>query len=336
MQRPTRYLRWIVTGLVALVSVNVQAELIELAQYRLGENDSQAVPGRDVRVTVDEIGFDDLYRDMDGEGGVTYSDDTPPGIVSSSSVEFDGDFGSYLVADGTPWHSFYPGFRVGMEAWVKPDPGMEGEEMVLFSNGGLYRMTIGTDGFFHANQTPEGITPVEWDEWQHVAFWTTGSFWQVYVNGEPQYDPVPEFNYGGGGLATIGADQNGDLPFQGWIDEHRIFTWTGPFNPVDLLYFQQRTPDVNGDGKVDGADYDIWREHVGADVADLTPLEARALGDVNGDLAIDLDDFALIKEHRTPAARNAPAPVPEPSAWALLLLGAGFSGAYSRRRAAPR
>lgn len=334
MRTRIRHVRLLVAAasLVVVAGLPVQADFIELAYYHLGESDSNTAPGNDIAETIDEIGFQDEFRDMfEAVAGATYSDDVPPGFASNRSAEFDG--GGFLTGPGTAWHSLYPGFRVGMEAFVKVDPGMEGADMVLFSNGSLYNMTVGADGYFYTNQSPPSETPVTYGQWQHVAFWTTGSFWQMYVDGEAQFDPQAEFNYGGGGDASIGASSSGDLPFEGLIDEHRIFTWTGAFNPGDLLYYQARSPgDVNQDGAVNADDYDIWRTNVGADLADLSRLEGRALGDLNVDGSIDLDDFSQIKANLTPAGLAALAPVPEPSTCVLLLIGLAVSALRVRRR----
>jgi hypothetical protein len=115
------------------------------------------------------------------------------------------------------------------------------------------------------------------------------------------------------------------------MDEHRVFTWTGAFNPNDLFWFQLRPPgDVNEDGTVDSDDYDIWRANVGADLAALSALEGRALGDLNGDRQINLADFGIIKANKTPGASL----IPEPAAGMLLLIGA--AAAFCRKRAAGR
>ena len=342
MHTPAQQLRLLAAavGLAVATTGLTRAELIELAYYRLGESDANAAAGQAVETTVDEIGLGDEFRDMDAVFGVEYSDETPPGIDSSRSIRFPAD--GYLVTAGTPWHSLppvSPGFRVGMEAFVKVDPSMQDTSATLFANGSLYGMTVGDDGYYHANQTPEGITPIEYGQWQHVAFWTTGSVWQVYVNGEQQFpnDARPNFTYGGGGDATVGASQNGDQLFEGLIDEYRIFTWTGAFDPADLLYFQQRQQgDVNDDGLVDRADYDIWRSNVGKDLTGLALADVRALGDLNTDRQIDLDDFAQIKANLTPAVAAAMAPVPEPATWLLLLVGVAGWATCQRRGMATR
>lgn len=329
---------WLGSSLVllAVVSTPAGAQLTELAWYRLGDGDDGADAGVSLEETLDEISYADTDRTMLTFGELLYSDDTPPGITSSLSASFDGEFDNYLSTAATPWHTLYPGFRVGMEAFVKPDPEMEGFTTVPFGNGSGYWLSIGDDGYFHAHaggsSTPPGITEVKYGEWQHVAFWTTGSFWQVYVDGVPQFDnaALPNFNYGGpSGFATLGADRDGFSEYKGLIDEHRVFTWTGAFNAADLLYFTLRNEgDVNEDGRVDQADYNIWRANVGADLSTLSLLEGRALGDLDGNRQINLDDFSIIKANKSP---DAVLVVPEPAAFTLLGLAFGLLIMSNRR-----
>jgi hypothetical protein len=329
-----RWLVWFFAGLLLLSNTGqVQALLTELAYYRLGEDDGNVSAGDTLSETVERL----EGRDMQSAGQMVYSSDTPADIGSSLSVGFDGDIDNYLFADAVPWHNFYPEYRVGMEAFLKIDPEIEGLYSVPFGNGTGYFLSIGDDGYYHAHagqQTFDGITEVKYGEWQHVAFWTTGSFWQIYVDGVPQFefDALPEFNYGSPSeLATIGADKDGTSEYVGLMDEMRVFTWTGPFSPADLLFFSLRnTGDVNEDGSVDQADYDIWRMNVGMDLGELSLLEGRALGDLNGDRQINLDDFGLIKENRSPGAVIQ---VPEPMSSMSFVIGAlVVSVAYHRRR----
>lgn len=316
---------------LSLLNQVATAQLTELAWYRLGEDDPGAVAGGTVETAVESL----EGRDMFSFGDVTYSDDTPPNILSELSVEFDGEFDNYLRTEATAWHELLPNFRVGMEAWIKVDPSMEGTPTVPFGNGTGYHLSIDEEGYVLANAgntfTPIGVTPIRYGEWEHVAFWSTGSFWQVYLNGVPQLDPTAEFNYGTpSGDATIGSDREGFAEYIGLVDEHRVFTWTGAFNPTDLNYYSQRAAgDVNENGVVDQEDYDIWRANVGSDVTGLALLEGRGRGDLNGDRIVDLDDFAEIKANLSP---DVVLVVPEPTSLLPALMGIGLLLIRRRRR----
>jgi uncharacterized membrane protein len=75
------------------------------------------------------------------------------------------------------------------------------------------------------------------------------------------------------------------------------------------------TGDANDDGLIDGADYTLWADHFQQD----NPLVAQ--GDFNTDGKVDGADYTLWADHYQPVA-SAALPVPEPTAWALALVGA--------------
>jgi hypothetical protein len=61
----------------------------------------------------------------------------------------------------------------------------------------------------------------------------------------------------------------------------------GPVN-----YFTLLPGDINGDGLVDVADYDIWAANVGDTLTSKTPA-AWATGDLNGDGLVDVADYDI-------------------------------------------
>lgn len=314
------------------------AVLNQLAFYHLGEADAGAAAGGSVAATVDSLG---LTPGVDmtpllGTNALKYSSDKPSFSTSTLSIAFDaGD--ETLNSTATAWYSGTGSFRWGMEVFMKPDASMAGRESVFFTNGTQFTMGITAEGFFYVNQTGPGTTPVQYGQWQHVAFTTSGSFWQIYVDGVAQFSPQPEFNYGApGGIATLGSANGGETEtnYTGLMDEHRVFSWTGAFNANELLWYSGRKAgDVNEDGLVNSADYNIWRANAGADLTPLTPLQGRALGDLNGDRQINLADFGLIKSNKSPGAIFE---IPEPASAALLLAGLGAIAIHRRRRVVSR
>ena len=84
--------------------------------------------------------------------------------------------------------------------------------------------------------------------------------------------------------------------------------------------------DYNGDGVVDGADYTVWRDHLGSGTSlpnDDTP-------------GVGQDDYTRWKTHfgqtgGSGASVNANAAVPEPAALGLVIVG--MLTMCSRRRA---
>lgn len=288
-----------VTGTLLIAcshALPAHAVLNQLAYYHLGEADAGAAAGGSVSTTVDSLG---LTPGVDmtplfGSSALKYSSDKPSFTSSTLSIAFDaGD--ETLNSTATPWYSGTGSFRWGMEVFLKPDASMAGRESVFFTNGTQFTMGITAEGFFYVNQTGPGTTPVQYGQWQHVAFTTSGSFWQIYVDGVAQFATQPNFTYGApGGIATLGSANGAEVEtsYTGLMDEHRVFSWTGAFNRNELLWFSGRKAgDVNEDGLVNSADYDTWRANVGVDLTPLTALQGRALGDLNGDRQINLADF---------------------------------------------
>lgn len=163
--------------------------------------------------------------------------------------------------------------------------------------------------------------------WHHIAWeWdTVGGFATLYFDGVPEnFGVFGTVSFAGGALGAnmeIGSRQGGYDPFQGNIDDFRIFDAaiynqqgftpptqsTIPDSPVGLL------GDFDGDGKVDGADFLVWQRGFGSEYDD-------------DDLAAWKSNFGLPAESFV-----AVAAVPEPAAGTALALGITALLVRSRR-----
>jgi hypothetical protein len=84
--------------------------------------------------------------------------------------------------------------------------------------------------------------------------------------------------------------------------------------------------DVDGDLDVDAADYSLIKNNFG-----LTPA-AKNQGDLSGNGIVDLADFLQWKQFEAIAVTGAAGAIPEPSAFALAILGSAATARFRRRR----
>ncbi|MEM7680496.1 MAG: glycoside hydrolase family 30 beta sandwich domain-containing protein [Planctomycetota bacterium] len=97
------------------------------------------------------------------------------------------------------------------------------------------------------------------------------------------------------------------------------FTWPGAVIAIE--------GDANGDGVVDLLDFDILAQNFGAGPG---AVGGETIGDFNADGAVNLLDFDVLAQN---FGATAPAVVPEPASFALLLgAGWGLCGGLGRRR----
>jgi glucose/arabinose dehydrogenase len=104
----------------------------------------------------------------------------------------------------------------------------------------------------------------------------------------------------------------------------------GQFGGGGTIYRLELVPgatifgDLNGSGAIDSADWMILRDNFNADLSGLTPAQAMALGDLNGDLVNDRFDFALFKtayeDANGASSFNGLFQVPEPGSMVGLLV----------------
>jgi prepilin-type N-terminal cleavage/methylation domain-containing protein/prepilin-type processing-associated H-X9-DG protein len=116
-----------------------------------------------------------------------------------------------------------------------------------------------------------------------------------------------------------------------FFDASATFGTSVNIDALHFLSYDDLLPaaDFNRDGRVDAADYLVWRNQVGA-----TGLESFSPGDADGNGTIDEADFLAWKTHRMGAVGGARAqllPVPEPAA-IVGLLASCLMGALKSRR----
>jgi hypothetical protein len=278
--------------------------------------------------------------------------DRPGATAGNLGMQFDGIDDSLYCANPeaptTPYlfdpRDFNFRFEVLSQAWVKstattyPNPQYVwrvGNEL-----GGVYISTGGKWAFQTAADTPpyqiETNVSVQPNVWTHLFLFRGGNQTYLYINGQiAGYDA----QYWGGQAPDVrlGADVLGPAGtfFQGVIDNFNIGTLSdGVFNATtDIDYFHDIgqtfsgiTGDVNQDGVVNAADYQIWSQHLGFNNGfGLGDPATLLLGDVDRSGVVDLTDFQIIKKAALAAGNgSAVFGVPEPGTISLLLIGAAI------------
>ena len=89
-------------------------------------------------------------------------------------------------------------------------------------------------------------------------------------------------------------------------------------SPLDSLF----EGDFNDDASIDVLDYGILLDNFNRDLMDLTPGEAKDLGDLNGDLFVGFDDLVLFRDiYDMVNGTGTFAAIPEPDGNILLAAG---------------
>ena len=160
-----------------------------------------------------------------------------------------------------------------------------------------------------------------WTEHEHARQWDSTD-----LSGEP---------YGEGAQYSRTTDlPNGEMYTEASADLIRQV-----INELLAMYYLDFLADLNADQTLDTADWLIFIANAQVDMTGLTTEQSLALGDLDGDLDNDIDDFDLFRRayeiaHPEPGAFQqmlAEAAVPEP-ATGLVLAFAAIGCATRRRR----
>lgn len=273
-------------------------------------------------------------------------------FTGNDAIETNSFIGNFIQVDAIAANApaadntnVFRSFTNFTQAWVRPDSSAMGSDQSVWAMGTeTGGVGITADGFWELNNLgpPSDVISsvgVVFDAWTHLAVVRTGGGATLYVNGSvgataPQGGDPGFFNTFGDFL-TVGTDAFLLEGFTGLIDSFGVggtgglgitiatdldfFADTGVSPPSGVL------GDVDQDGDVDQADYDIWSANAGFDngfgQGDLITLNQ---GDVDGNGKIDFFDFNFIAQGAAAAGvalRLGGEVVPEPTSAVLLLAG---------------
>lgn len=200
---------------------------INVAWYRLGENDPGAVSGAPVTTTTTDIGRTNHLQQF---GGPLYTNNVSVTAAaragSSLAVQFNGT-SQYLSNAIVP----LPLDNFCIEAWVKANSVSAGSHIIAYNGdstangfgllrvGGSYLGLLGSLAFV-------GSVPVTTNVWTHLALVRNNGLSRLYVNGaiaSSSNNAGPVFPAGGFALAARPQAPVSEF-FDGAIDEVRVFT----------------------------------------------------------------------------------------------------------------
>jgi len=229
------------------------------------------------------------------------------------------------------------GWQIGLTGTDPPTLVHPDEIVVSLFEGPL---TTDNDNEFYSG--PQ--TAVVNDQWAHVAFTFSSvteptSFFRMYINGVKVVDaPTDLTQMNGVNTRAFQVGNRGDQRADSWlglIDEVYLFDHALTDGEIAALIPAAPMADFDDDNDVDGADFLVWQRGLGT-----ASGATNAQGNADGDQDVDGADLGIWKStfgSSTIAAITSSAPVPEPTAWQLLLValvGIRCSGPFYRVRPA--
>jgi hypothetical protein len=237
-------LQSLVVALLALVvtreASHLNAEVIPIAYYRLGENDPSAANGQAGRPqTADSVGSAALSRSL--VGAASYSS----GVAASAFAQTDSTL-SMSLSNGAcyirPELLSAVTDNFGIEGWFRPRS-FPNSAVALAYNGhsgesgfGLFMFSGQLCGMYGGERVLPSHHFAASNTWTYFAMVRSGGQTSLYVNSA---EPIDGGSYAPRPATTgfsIGSNNDGGETFDGDIDEVRVFSFApGQFSSSDLL-----------------------------------------------------------------------------------------------------
>ncbi|MDD5704648.1 MAG: LamG domain-containing protein [Kiritimatiellae bacterium] len=246
------------------------------AHFRLGENDPGAAAGQPGQ---------NPTRDVTGTLSLSIGAGAPTNssLVSAPAAAHTGSTLSMQFPGATRYTTNVAlnasTDNYGLEAWFRPES-LSGSQIIAMNGNGNAGAGYGLwlyNGAFRAIKYPasylsSGLSATA-GQWYHLALVVTSGVGRVYVNGLASDPLIPTTGVPSGGFA-IGSEPNGNNPFNGYVDEVRLFHFNpGEFRFSDLLvYPTNRWPEAAYTAEVLGDD----------------PVALYRLNETEGPIAVDL------------------------------------------------
>jgi alpha-tubulin suppressor-like RCC1 family protein len=230
-------------------TVPLHAAINLVSYWRLGEAD----PGASARVTAtnatDSLGANNLKV----HGNASYTNDVAPAAATKTGSSLSVNFTNSAYATNAIVSTNRDNF--GIECWVKPTA-LGGGQVIAYNGvtggagSGGWGLIIAADNTYEGlfgGVEAFGTNVAVANTWTHLALVRASGISTLYINGvaSATNSTAPGLPIGNFALATPPQSPGGSQPFNGLMDEVRVFTFApGQFSTNDLLLNQSLAPAV--------------------------------------------------------------------------------------------
>ncbi|MEC9036945.1 MAG: LamG-like jellyroll fold domain-containing protein [Verrucomicrobiota bacterium] len=260
-------------------------------------NSKGAIPAPFLYVDFEDNATDLSGNDYNGEinGDVSFDiEGAPNGPTPFTGASFNGGFLDFFDIDMNSMIRDFEDGSYTFTCWLAPVGSAGGEGFMWGqTNQGIHN-GIRNGGFLHSAHWGadwNAATVLEAEQWVHAAWVYDGATdtATIYLDGELDGGPQAQRAPNGGGTFIFGARNNGDVPYNGYVDDVTIWREVLPAATIKTLA-EGASPigatqdDQDGDGLPDA-----WEEKYGVDdpegdddndgLTNIEELEARTKPD---------------------------------------------------------
>ena len=256
------------------------------------ENSKGALPPPLLYVDFESEATDLSGNDYNGEvdGDVTFDvEGAEGGPTPTTGASFNGGHLDFFDIDMNSMIRDFEDGSYTFACWMKPIGSAGGQGFMWGqTNQGIHN-GIRNGGLLHSAHWGadwNASTVLEADQWVHAA-WTydgVNDEATIYLNGEIDGGPTPQRAANGGGTFIFGGRNNGELAYNGYVDDIAIWTEVLPEGSIQALAdgispIGATQEDDDGDGLPDA-----WEEKYGVDDPE---------GDDDNDGLTNVEEFEL-------------------------------------------
>ena len=254
------------------------------------ENSKGAIPQPLLYLDFEENAVDLSGNAHDGEvdGDVTFDvEGAESGPTPTTGASFNG---GHLDFPGIDMNSMISNFETGsytFSCWLKPIGSAGGQGFIWGQTEQGIHNGIRNGGFLHSAHWGadwNASTVLEAEQWAHASWVYDGEndTATIYLNGQVDGGPQAQRAPNGGGTFILGGRNNGELSFNGYLDDVTIWTEALPEGTIQALADGASPIGATQEDEDEDGLPDSWEEKYGVDDPE---------GDDDGDGLSNADEF---------------------------------------------